>query len=273
VAGALEAARRALAHNRDPSSPSRVVANVHLGPAAYYAGESELAGAAFDTALQSPLADEWASVRLSALGNLAIVQVDSGALDSALETLATTDRAVERFNLRESGFACRSWLARGKLLELQGDTAAAEAAFERAVTLARRVGSRLVTAHGLLARALLAVRRGAHSEARALAREARAVLDGCADAGILGNLLADAERALRMTARASPTAPVAGAELSERELAVLRLLASDLSQREIGSNLYISLNTVKAHTRSIFRKLGVSSRADAVTRGRELTLL
>ena len=50
------------------------------------------------------------------------------------------------------------------------------------------------------------------------------------------------------------------------------LLASQLSQREIGSELYVSFNTVKAHTRSIFRKLGASNRAEAVARGRELGL-
>jgi LuxR family transcriptional regulator, maltose regulon positive regulatory protein len=61
--------------------------------------------------------------------------------------------------------------------------------------------------------------------------------------------------------------------LSERELAVLRLLASDLSQREIGAELYISLNTIKFHIRNVFRKLAVSSRAEAVARGRELGLL
>jgi LuxR family maltose regulon positive regulatory protein len=48
---------------------------------------------------------------------------------------------------------------------------------------------------------------------------------------------------------------------------------SDLSQREIGAELYVSLNTVKGHVRSIFGKLAVSSRADAVARGRELDLL
>jgi LuxR family maltose regulon positive regulatory protein len=62
-------------------------------------------------------------------------------------------------------------------------------------------------------------------------------------------------------------------ELSERELTVLKLLASELSQREIGSELYISLNTVKGHARSIFRKLGVATRADAVARARELGLI
>ncbi len=54
---------------------------------------------------------------------------------------------------------------------------------------------------------------------------------------------------------------------------MLRLLATDLSQREIGSELYVSFNTVKTHTRTLFRKLSVTSRAEAVTRGRELGLI
>ena len=76
-------------------------------------------------------------------------------------------------------------------------------------------------------------------------------------------------------AAAPASAPVlpADLELSERELALLRLLAGELSQREIGAQLYISLNTVKGHVRSIFRKLGVQSRAAAVARARELGLI
>ena len=51
---------------------------------------------------------------------------------------------------------------------------------------------------------------------------------------------------------------------------MLRLLASDLSERDIGQQLYVSHNTVHSHVRSIYRKLGVSSRAHAVERTREL---
>jgi LuxR family maltose regulon positive regulatory protein len=54
---------------------------------------------------------------------------------------------------------------------------------------------------------------------------------------------------------------------------VLRLLATNLTQREIGRELFLSLNTVKSHTRSIFRKLGASSREQAVGRARELELI
>jgi DNA-binding CsgD family transcriptional regulator len=53
---------------------------------------------------------------------------------------------------------------------------------------------------------------------------------------------------------------------SEAELAVLRLLASDLSAREIGAKLFLSPNTVRSHMRRIYRKLGVNSRAEAVAR-------
>jgi LuxR family maltose regulon positive regulatory protein len=164
-------------------------------------------------------------------------------------------------------------MARGKLNELRGDVAAAAAAYERAVTLARRVGSRLVIGHGLLLLATLERRRGAYTEARTLAREARLELVGCRDTGIVGGLLEKAEQALELTPRAPQSTLAVEVELSKRELTVLRLLASDLSQREIGSELYISLNTVKGHTRSIFRKLGVSSRAEAVAHGRDLALL
>jgi LuxR family maltose regulon positive regulatory protein len=91
---------------------------------------------------------------------------------------------------------------------------------------------------------------------------------------VLGELLANTERSLQLARPAvrAPSLPV-HVELSERELMILRLLASELSQREIASELYVSFNTVKSHTRSVFRKLGVANRAAAVARGRELALI
>jgi LuxR family maltose regulon positive regulatory protein len=54
---------------------------------------------------------------------------------------------------------------------------------------------------------------------------------------------------------------------------VLRGLAAGLSRREIGHELYISLNTVKTHTRELYRKLGVTSQGEAVARAAALGLL
>ena len=58
--------------------------------------------------------------------------------------------------------------------------------------------------------------------------------------------------------------------LSERELDVLRLLATDLSGPQIARELVVSLNTVRTHTKSIYAKLAVNSRREAVRRGDEL---
>lgn len=69
-------------------------------------------------------------------------------------------------------------------------------------------------------------------------------------------------------------APGEGLEpLSDRERDVLRLIADGLSNQEIGDRLFLALNTVKAHTRTIYGKLGVNSRTQAVARARTLGLL
>jgi ATP/maltotriose-dependent transcriptional regulator MalT len=61
--------------------------------------------------------------------------------------------------------------------------------------------------------------------------------------------------------------------LTEREQAVLRFLPSRLTNQEIGGECFMSVNTVKAHLKAIYNKLGVSSRSDAVERARMLGAL
>jgi LuxR family transcriptional regulator, maltose regulon positive regulatory protein len=61
--------------------------------------------------------------------------------------------------------------------------------------------------------------------------------------------------------------------LSERELAVMRFLPTNLSASEIGNELFVSVHTVKTHMRKLYAKLDVHTRADAVQRGRALGLL
>jgi len=61
--------------------------------------------------------------------------------------------------------------------------------------------------------------------------------------------------------------------LSERELEILELVAEGLTNREIASRLYLALNTVKAHTKNIYGKLGVHNRMQAAASARTLGLL
>ena len=61
--------------------------------------------------------------------------------------------------------------------------------------------------------------------------------------------------------------------LSPREIEVLQCLASGQTNRQIAEGMVVSLNTVKAHTRRLYEKLGVSNRTQAVARARDLNIL
>jgi LuxR family maltose regulon positive regulatory protein len=67
--------------------------------------------------------------------------------------------------------------------------------------------------------------------------------------------------------------PVLVDPLTDRELTVLRRLPSSLSVAEIARELYVSLNTVKTQIQSVYRKLGVNARHEAIERARRLGLL
>ncbi|HEX9921364.1 MAG TPA: tetratricopeptide repeat protein, partial [Anaerolineae bacterium] len=70
-----------------------------------------------------------------------------------------------------------------------------------------------------------------------------------------------------------PRSPALIEPLTERELEVLHLIAEGLTNREIAEQLSVVIGTVKAHNNSIYGKLGVGNRVQALTRARELGLL
>jgi LuxR family maltose regulon positive regulatory protein len=119
-----------------------------------------------------------------------------------------------------------------------------------------------------LTRAHLAL--GDTAGARTLLREIDDLLRRCPH---LGTLVAEAEALrARLGAERDPRAPGASS-LTAAELRILPLLATHLSYPEIAAELFVSPNTVKSQAYSIFRKLGASSRNEAVIRSRQLELL
>jgi LuxR family maltose regulon positive regulatory protein len=78
---------------------------------------------------------------------------------------------------------------------------------------------------------------------------------------------------VQASSRCSRPGCAEGAPLTERELAVLRLLPTRLSAREIADELYVSVNTVRTQAQAVDRKLGVTTRAEAVASARRLGLL
>jgi LuxR family maltose regulon positive regulatory protein len=108
------------------------------------------------------------------------------------------------------------------------------------------------------------------SEVLGAKQRGRTDLLRCVPAHYIRKLLAALERDA-----ASAASPAAGLPepLSERELEVLRLIASGKSNRRIASELFVSVGTVKTHINNLYRKLDAHSRTQALARARELKLL
>ncbi len=85
--------------------------------------------------------------------------------------------------------------------------------------------------------------------------------------------LVGASRRLQAAGRVAGHATPGSEQLSERELTVLRLLATELSGPQIARELFVSLNTLRTHTKHIFTKLAVNSRPAAVRRAHERGLV
>ena len=125
-------------------------------------------------------------------------------------------------------------------------------------------------AWALLELARIELRRGRRLVAEDVLAHAEELLRAARDAGALP-ALADALRG--ELEAAIPGAPERAAEpLSPAELAVLRLLPGR-TVREIAEALHLSANTIKSHIRTIYGKLGVNTREDAVSRAVALGLL
>jgi len=106
--------------------------------------------------------------------------------------------------------------------------------------------------------------------ARTLIREIDEVLEHRPG---LGTLVGEA-RALRARLSKERRPSAGGASsLTAAELRILPLLATHLSFPQIGAELFLSPNTIKSQAISLYRKLGVANRSQAVTRSRELALL
>jgi LuxR family maltose regulon positive regulatory protein len=242
------------------------LARVHLDD-----GDHEAAVQAFDRA-EALMEAEGFDGRgwLTRVGVL--LTLANGDLDTA-QAWADSDR--DPFS---HGVSC------ARILLATGDRPGAVAALDTAVPR----GPRHEVVLGLLgARAVVA-----SDEAAKLAADA---VDVAARHGLLQTVASEGPDAIELVEHAAWRAPAgwmnrlrrAAAEtmsrprldqhelvepLTDRELAVLRLLPSRLTIREIADELYVSMNTVKFHLRVIYRKLGVNSRAEAAELARRTSL-
>jgi LuxR family transcriptional regulator, maltose regulon positive regulatory protein len=273
ITAAADAARNAIRLDLGDSHPGRSAAYCLYGATLYWSGSPHEAWSAFSRAVQ--LADEAGNYagRTYAAGYLALISAERRQLAEAERQIRRASGNDGDAAVGEHFAAMMVSLAAAKVGDQRGEIAAADEAALRAVVLSQRGGGYLEMAAALMTRADILEHLGDRDTARASVEEARAVLRHCRDPGLAWQLLAAAEHlAGRGVSRHRATAAF-GEEVTSKELEVLGLLATPLSRREIGAQLYVSVNTVKTHQRALYRKLEAADRATAVDRARELRLL
>ena len=246
-----------------PDSPWRPVITWALGWAHLCRGDLDTADRWLEeTTRIAPPVDQWI-VGVAAVAHRSLIAGRRGRRDDQLRLAEEAYALAGEVGLLDAIEDGEVHTARGAALAAQGRTEEALAALERGVFLRRLWGQPLDLADGLIELASAQDREAA----AATFAEAEAVLAGCRDPGALPVRLAAARRAAGLA-----RGPAAAA-LTERELTVLQRLDGGRSEREIGRELFLSFNTVHTHVKAVYRKLGVSSRAEAVARARERGLL
>ena len=266
-----EAAQRAVELETDPASPWHALAHSALGAALYWTGEPEQAAAHAEEGLLGKAAISMVLMLSSAI--MALLAADAGRLRQADEFARTAhDMATDPgLGLDHSAQSSLGYLAMGAVHAAQGNLGTARDELEHALQVRQRsIGlSPWPTVEIMFRLAPVLADLGDHAGAGTLLGEARQVLTSLPD-GADAQLarLAQLERPLAYRPVTTPGEPI-----TEREREVLRLLQGTLSLRDIGRELYLSPNTIKTHTRALYRKLGVSDRQDAVAKARQLGLV
>jgi LuxR family transcriptional regulator, maltose regulon positive regulatory protein len=272
VGAAVEHGRRAVAAARAGADVLTVGVLASLAQALFFAGELDEARRIAVQAVERPDAPDVPDGYVASLGLLALLDAEQGRTESAE---AWAHQAVSFARTR---FQANSWIASLAHLGLAlvctavGRLDEAENEALRGERLRRSLQPTVGHAHALLVLAQVRVARSRLEPAAGDLKRARRMIAGFPDPGRLPVIAASVEQDLTTVRATAGHRPIVE-EPSAAELAVLRGLASGLSRREIGAQLYISLNTVKTHIRELYRKLDVTSRADAVACADALGLL
>jgi LuxR family transcriptional regulator, maltose regulon positive regulatory protein len=244
------------------------VAGLCQGLALVLSGDPAAADALFDEVIRTGEDVAAPDVLVYLLCERSVLAIARGEWSLA-ETFASQADSVVRQSGMEELLVCA---VRARVTVHRGDVAAAR----RELVSAQRLRPLFTYAHPYLAvQARLELIRvhltlGDVAGARTLMREIDEILKLRPDLGILVR----EARAMRaqLSAERNPGTPGASS-LTAAELRVLPMLATHLSFPEIGAEMFLSPHTVKSQAMSIYRKLGASSRHQAVTRSRDLGLL
>lgn len=215
------------------------------------------------------------AVRAYAMAELALIRLDRGDPLSASEMAEAARDLIREMGLDDlimaavaGGVAARAWTAldeRDRAHRALEDAAQAMDAAQQALPM-DAMHARLVMARAALELSDL-------NAARQHLGDALEAGADISDQGTMDSQLSALQSRLETISAATPSPPPDKVHLTEREGEVLSMLPTPLTTREIGRDLYLSVNTIKTYQRRIYRKLGVTSRDEAVEVARRLALL
>jgi len=270
-------ARDAAELETDPASPWHAVACAALGHAGYLTGDAELARRMLAAGATSPVAPR--TIQILADGLRALLEDEQGntALSRryAQQAMATvTDHGMEAMP-----HVLPAYTASGVVLAADGQLNEAMTILEVGLGTRRQTPglSPWPLIHHLIAMATVARRLGDLDKARTLLEEVDTLITW-PDASLAQTKNRIAVARVPPSNR-RPTGVLLGTPdvllgepLTPREVEILRRLRGTQTLREIAADLYVSHNTVKTITSSIYRKLGAHARAEAVTVARAIVL-
>ena len=276
---AHDSALRAVSLETDPRLAGFSVARLALGMVRTGMDLPEQALAPLSEAWEhSDLPGTPAFARLPMAAGLAMCLISLDKPDEAaavLRAAAPIARRVEEVLGQASSPAVGGLtVARGRLELTQGSAEKARSLLRRGVEQVRLAHQPSQTARALTLLASAELKLGDRRAASAALAEAKEVAaDDPVFPSVLTQLAAIEKQVGRLASSDAVSKGRMVEELTDRELAILRALQGPLSQREIGRELYLSINTVKGYTKSLYRKLGAASRAEAVEIARASQLL
>jgi len=272
VASAIEHARRAVtAAHADATNTVTVAALASLSNALFFAGDLAQARTVALDAVERPEAAERPGGYVAALGLLAAIDAEEERTATAVAWARQAIGYAQETGQAELWPVAMAHLGLASALAKTGHLAEADREAMRGERLRRTPQLTAAHAHALLVLAEVRAARSLPARATSDLERARAVISELPDPGRLPALADRVQKLLEVEPADPQQGPIE--EPSEGELAVLSYLATDLSLREIGGELYVSLNTIKTHTRELYRKLGVHSRSEAIARAATLGLL
>jgi LuxR family transcriptional regulator, maltose regulon positive regulatory protein len=254
-----------------PSSQLRPTATSLLGAAEFLDGNTQEADAMFAEAAELGVSLGGAAAAAVSLASRALIAIDRDRWDQAATLVERATTIVRQANLDGYATTALTYVVAARVAAHSGDIAAAQrhvlATEELMPLVSPSIAYTSLMTRLVLVRADLEI-----GEVRAAASMLRE-LDGLLDGGTAYEPIGRASLELHDQLDEARTHAPGGVKLTPAELRLLPDLATQRSFREIAEERFVSVHTIKAQVTSIYRKLGVASRTQAVEVARQVGML